>query len=395
MAKLYDALVVGAGPIGSFVAYRLAKLGYRVAVFEKQAYVGEVVCCTGIVGKECFDRFPVDHSTILSEVRSARLFSPSGQILDLRKETAQAYVVDRAGFDDSLSKLAQGAGAEFFLSTTVDETVLMDNRVRVKTHCDGVSHSVEGLAAVLCNGFGGAFSRKNGLGRVGDSVLGAQVEVTASDTDEIECYFGQSIAPGFFAWLVPTSSGRARLGLLTRRNPRQYLEKLLSRLTAQGKVVPIDAPITYGGIPLKPLNKTYGERLLAVGDAAGHAKPTTGGGIYYGLLCADIAADTLDGALRDNDFSAKKLSRYESGWWKLLGKELQVGYMARRLYENLNDSQIERIFDLFRSLNVHEELMQSPDFSFDWHSKHVIKTLRHKILGKTIRSMTESEKPYQ
>ncbi|MEE9173415.1 MAG: NAD(P)/FAD-dependent oxidoreductase, partial [Thermoplasmata archaeon] len=80
-----------------------------------------------------------------------------------------------------------------------------------------------------------------------------------------------------------------------------------------------------------------------VGDAAGQVKPTTGGGIYYGLLCAEIAADTLNGALAGNDLSAENLAEYERRWKKKLGRELRVGYWARKLYERLSDGQIDRI----------------------------------------------------
>lgn len=393
MANVYDVIVVGAGPVGNFIAYRLAKLGYKVLVIEKQSRIGEAVCCTGIVGKECYDRFPVARDAILYEVHSARLFSPSGRALELRKDTAQAYVVNRARFDDALAQIAQGEGAEFLLSARVDEMVSVDDGIRVKARCNGVTTSFEGRVAVLSNGFGGSLPKKTGVGRTGDFVLGAQVEVNTNGVHEVECYFGQSIAPGFFAWLVPTASDKALVGLLTRRNPGLYLEKLLSQLTYQGRVSTTNATINYGGIPLLPLKKTYGERLVVAGDAAGHAKPTTGGGIFFGLLCADIAADTVNEALDANNFSARKLSQYETKWRNLLGKELQVGYLARRIYENLNDSQIERIFDLIQSYGIHEELLEAPDFSFDWHSRHVITALRHRILGKTIQSITKFKLP--
>jgi flavin-dependent dehydrogenase len=247
--------------------------------------------------------------------------------------------------------------------------------------------------AVLCNGFGGPLTRKTGFGRTDDFVLGAQVEVNTSGVQEVECYFGQSIAPGFFAWLVPTASDKALVGLLTRRNPRVYLERLLSHLTNQRRVTTTNAPIKHGGIPLMPLKKTYGERLLIVGDAAGHAKPTTGGGIYFGLLCADIASDNINEAFQRDNFSTRKLSQYETRWRKLLGKELQVGYLARRIYENLNDSQIDRIFELIQSHGIHEELLQAPDYSFDWHSRHLMKAISHRILGKTIQSTTKLKVP--
>ena len=86
---------------------------------------------------------------------------------------------------------------------------------------------------------------------------------------------------------------------------------------------------------------------MVVGDAAGQVKPTSGGGIYYGLLCADIAADTLHRALQEGDFSAGMLSRYERKWKKRLGRELKIGYWARRMFERLSDGQIDRIFDKF------------------------------------------------
>ena len=36
-------------------------------------------------------------------------------------------------------------------------------------------------------------------------------------------------------------------------------------------------------------------------------KPTTGGGIYYSLLSAGLAADVLGRALADGDLSARRL----------------------------------------------------------------------------------------
>jgi flavin-dependent dehydrogenase len=47
-----------------------------------------------------------------------------------------------------------------------------------------------------------------------------------------------------------------------------------------GKITSDEAEPNYGGVSLKPLTRTYGERLLVVGTAAGQVKPTTGGGRY-------------------------------------------------------------------------------------------------------------------
>lgn len=377
-------MVVGAGPAGSYLAYRLAKLGHQVIVFEQRPKMGDGVCCTGIVGKECFDRFPIANNAILTQASSAKFFSPSGKSLSLRKETVQAYVIDRAAFDGAVACRAQEEGADYLLSARVDDIVLADRCVRAEVEHGGRMTDFYARVVVISSGFGGSLPKRLGLGKIGDFVLGAQAEVAAKGVDEVEVYLGQSIAPGFFAWLVPTSSGKALVGLLTRRSPGSYLKNHLSRLFIEGKIASPEAEFTYGRIPLKPLPKTYGERLVVVGDAAGHVKPTTGGGIYYGLLCADMAADTIHEALCAGDLSAKRLASYEQCWKRTLARELQIGYLARRIYEKLSDGQIEHIFDVVHSNNIHEELLQSPDFAFDWHGDSVLRVMRHKILGRLL-----------
>lgn len=393
MSELYDAMVVGAGPVGSHVAYRLAKQGYKVIVFERQPKVGDAVCCTGIVGKECLDRFPVARNIITTQASSAKFFSPAGKCLRVQKDTVQAYVVERAGFDDALAQRAQEEGANYLLSACVNDIALVDHRVRAEVMCKGKATDFEGKVVIISSGFGASLPKRLNMGNIDDFVFGAQAEVAVKGVDETEVYFGQSIAPGFFAWLVPTSSGKALAGLLARRNPDAYLRQLLAMLAAQGKIESTEAKITQGGIPLKPLTKTYNQRVVVVGDAAGQVKPTTGGGIYYGLLCADIAADNIHEALCADNLSEKNLARYEKGWKNMLGRELLIDYWARKLYEKLNDGQIERIFDIVQSSNIHEDLLQSPDFSFDWHGASITRALRHGALRKAVWAMAKTFVP--
>jgi flavin-dependent dehydrogenase len=115
--------------------------------------------------------------------------------------------------------------------------------------------------------------------------------------------------------------------------------------------------------------------VIVVGDAAGQVKPTTGGGIYYGLLCADIAVDVLDRAMARNDFSARTLVEYERRWKKLLASELCVGRMARRAFERLSDRRIERLFHMVQDSRATEAMLDAPDFSFDWHSRLILRAL--------------------
>jgi geranylgeranyl reductase family protein len=379
---LYDAVTVGAGPIGSYIAYRLAKLGYKVLVFERRPRVGDAACCTGIIGKECFDRFPIVNNGVLTQHSSAKFFSPSGKCLRLSKDKVQAYVVDRIAFDRALAQKAQEEGVEYLFSARVEGITSRDNCVRATVEYKGDTRDFEGRMAVISSGFGASLPQRLGLGKISDFILGAQAEVKVGDLAEVEIYLGQEIAPGFFGWLVPTSDGKALAGLLSRRSPGSYLRNLLSSLLAQGKIASTETKIICGGIPLSPLPKTYRERVLVVGDAAGQVKPTTGGGIYYGLLCADIAAEVIHDALRTDDCSGKRLSHYERCWKEKLSREIQIGYWARKMYERLDDRQIENIFDIIQANNIHEAILQSPDFSFDWHGDSILRALRNEPLAR-------------
>jgi flavin-dependent dehydrogenase len=273
------------------------------------------------------------------------------------------------------------------MGTQVKAVGVHDDRVTIEGNRGGETLSIEARVAVIATGFSLRFVESLGLDRIGDSVLGAQVEVIAPGINDVEVYCGQEIAPGFFAWLVPTSPGCALVGLLSRRSPGIYLEKLLSSLQAQGKISSTNSEPMHWGIPLKPLSKTYGQRLVVVGTAAGQVKPTTGGGIYYGLLCADIAADHLDRALSADDLSSQSLARYEREWKKKLGRELRVGYWARKLYERLNDSQIEKIFNIIHSSGILDDLLKDKDLSFDWHGGVVSRVFNYRVFLRTIAAM--------
>ena len=384
---MYDVVVIGGGVVGSYMAFKLAGLGYEVVVLEQHKQVGDRVCCTGIVSQECIRSFALDESVVLREVNSARLFSPSGELVRLWRGTTQASIIDRPALDRAMANRAQDKGAEYRLGSLVTDVEVRDSGVTVKATCQGERVSLEARVVVIATGFNPKFTEGLGLGKVSDFVIGAQAEVASPELDEIEVYFGQKIAPGFFAWLVPTSNRRALVGLLGRRKPGLYLKKLLLNLLSQGKIVSAEVEPIYGGIPLKPLPKTYGERLVVVGDAAGQVKPTTGGGIYFGLLSAEIAAKTLHRGLKNDALSVSDLVDYERKWRRKLGRELEIDYYARKFYERLNDQRIDRVFDIIKSHGIDEALLKAEDLSFDWHSRAVLRLMGHRAVAKALEVM--------
>jgi digeranylgeranylglycerophospholipid reductase len=381
---MYDVIVVGAGPAGSYTARRLAEKGHRVQVLEAKAGVGEKKSCTGIVGWEFITNFNIDHKVILQQANSATVFSPSGNSLHLFRKEPQACILDRIAFDIYLAEQAQQAGADYEFGCHTDKIKVEKDRVEVTVTHAGKEHTVSAQTLVIAGGYNPGLADRAGLGGFKDYVAGAQAEVEAPQLEEVEVYFGD-MAPGFFAWLVPTTQGKARAGLLSRQKPGVLLKQWLVRLRQQGKIVSTDTEIFYGGIPLKTKGHTYGNRIIAVGDAAGHTKPLSGGGIYFGLIGAEIGAEILHKASGDGDFTAGRLAQYEKAWKKRLGRELRTGYWARRIFEQLSYNQINLIFKMIKSGGIDEAMLKAENLSFDWHSRTVMSLLKYAAVAGPVR----------
>lgn len=382
---MHDVLVIGAGPVGSQVAYRMARLGYDTAVIEQKADLGEPVCCTGIVSEECLGDFEITESVVYRHVSSARVFSPSFKQLYLHRTLPQAAVLNRQSFNVFMAGRSRDEGAEYFTGARVTNLKVTSDTVRVTADERGHTRDFEGKTAVIATGFHNDIGQRAGMGGPSDLVAGAQAEVE-STVEEIEVYLGKEIATDLFAWLVPTTPGKALAGLLSRRAAPDRLRRLLSFLAEEGKISTAEVQITAGAVPLKAVDAGSSERLLLVGTAAGHVKPITGGGIYYGLLCADMAASTLHRAFRTRDFSGRSMARYDEAWKAKLGAELRVGRQARALYRMLSDGQTDRIFDIMQSRGAVETILQDPNVSFDWHGTAVRHLLRQRTLGKLLKA---------
>lgn len=383
---MYDVVVVGGGPVGSYLAGRMAHLGYHTVVLERKSRIGEKLCCTGIIGQECVQSFSVDEDVILRRASSACFFTPGGKTLRLQRPETQAVIVDRPAFDQGMANRAKSAGVSYIMECLVNSINIDNGRAIVTATHQRQQSQFEGRVVVIASGFGFNLTSKLGLGKVSDFVAGAQAEVN-TNVNEVEVYFGEKIAPGFFAWLVPTTPGRGLAGLLSRRSPGLYLERFLSSLHAQGKIASANFQPRFGGIPLRPLRRTFADRVVVVGDAAGQVKPTTGGGIYYGLLCADAAVSTLDRALKTNDLSAAYLANYQRQWQRKLKRELVLGYRARQLYERLTDGQIDRMFDIITSAGIDKAVLTAKDFSFDWHGGMILRLLGHQAITRAVETM--------
>ena len=366
---MYNTVIIGAGPTGSYLALKLAELGHKVIVLEKKANVCQDIFCTGIIGKECYDLLALNNSFPSRQANEATFFFPSNRHLRIWRDDEVAYIVDRPSLNRALANQAQAKGVEYFLSTQATKFESNNNCIQITANRNSEKQIFETETVVIATGYGSNLPANLNLGKIADFTIGAQAEVQTIDINEVEIYLDQNLAPGGFAWLVPTIDGKGLAGLMTRLQPEMYLNKFLAYLKTQNKIISTEVISNYEAIPLRPLPKTYADRILVVGEAAGQVKPITGGGIYYGLICADIAANIIHQAFISGNFTAAYLSLYQKQWRAKLGKELTAGYRARRLWAKLGNKRIEHLYNIARKKHIPELITTTEHFSFDWHNQ--------------------------
>jgi flavin-dependent dehydrogenase len=135
-------------------------------------------------------------------------------------------------------------------------------------------------------------------------------------------------------------------------------------------------------LPLAPIKKTYGERLLLAGDAAGFVKPATGGGVFYGMISAGIAANVLAEALRRDRLAESELSLYQRLWQERLMEEIEAQLTLRLLMQRLTDDEVETIFDLWLTDGLMPLIRKTA--AFNHHRRLIAAIIRYPAMRKIL-----------
>jgi geranylgeranyl reductase family protein len=373
---LKDVVVIGAGPAGIHAAFLLAQAGLEVVLFEAQSRVGEKVICSGVVGDEAFPRFDLPTQPILSEIRCIQAISPGGRRLEHSTEQPLAQVIDKAAFNRALAERAVNAGVELRLGCWVNSLQVEKHSVEIRyRHAELEPASLGAQVAVITTGVNGSLNHALGLAHPRQFLRAAQAEMSLPPNGHgtaTRVFVGQGVAPGAFGWEIPLGNNRWRVGLMTEENPDPYFIKLVQRVAPHTDISTLK--IDRKGIAQAAVGRCVAERVIAAGEAAGHIKTTTGGGIYYGLLSAELVADVLTRAFRSKNFSARTLGEFERYWRSTFGNELMVGYFARKLASHFTDGQIDKFFDAANASDLLVRL--NGKLKFDWHHRALLATLR-------------------
>jgi len=360
--------IAGAGIAGLTAAINLAKAGVSVCLVEQDKLPKEKVC-SGALRVTVIKRFPylepIVREITLSVIRKATFYSPK-----LHKVTASngqdiAFLVHRYDFSNALLKLCREAGVKHFFGQRV-RRIVREKEYIITFLSSG--RQIRTKAIIGCDGINSLVARELGLNtRVSADyfALASEQELefeTGLPDDEALFYYGFQDRLGY-GWVfskgklinVGVGFSNTAKGIGLKKAHQSFINFLKKQ-----KVLPNNFPLEGIRAWVLPngrlLNKTFGERVLICGDAAGFVHPIIGEGMYYALISGELAAKTIIQSVKLNDYSEDKLSQYQELWQKefepefkdmvflqkFLAKHLDIVDLAIKIFEK--DTHSHQLF---------------------------------------------------
>ena len=337
----YDVIVVGAGPAGSTAAKCLAEKGRKVALIDKKKFPRDKPCGGGLPTR-VLKRFPYTVDLIDSISYGSITYSSSLKYkFKIMRDKPLIATVLRKNFDNGLVKIALAKGVDFLENKTVKD-IKIENGKAAAILDDGTK--LESNILIGADGVRSIIAEKANLAKKTEDICLCILEEQQMTEKQLDKLFTDKRLVHIFiktrglsgyGWVFPKKNylnigigefETVHNGTKPKTNLKDVFENYIEILKEK-KILPKNFTIKNlqgGALPIFPLQKTYSDRLLLCGDAAGFINPITGEGIYYAMVSGEIAANISAKALENGDASEKVLSEYQKIWQNDFGKDLKI-----------------------------------------------------------------------
>lgn len=350
----FDVIVIGGGPSGSSCVSFLSKAGRKVLLLDRAKFPREKTCGDGISGRSVgilkelgiLENFKnVEHESMFGVTFS----SPNGVVVPIKAKsnTSPGFVCRREVFDNVLFQ-----NAKSLCTKTIEGFIAQDilkegsKVVGVSGMLDGKKTEFRAKIVVGADGAAGITARK--LGAVNDdpdhqcSGIRCYYEGVEGMGDKIELHFVKEAIPGYF-WIFPLPNKKANIGLCMMvrdiKKKKVNLQKIMNNIIENNQTFKWRFAKAKKATEVKSWLLPYatkkmklaGDGYVLVGDSASLIDPFTGEGIGNALISGKLAAKVIDGALKANDLSEKKLSTYQKELFDLIGGEVNSNYRMQKL----------------------------------------------------------------
>ena len=119
-----------------------------------------------------------------------------------------------------------------------------------------------------------------------------------------------------------------------------------------------------------------------MGDVASQVKPTTGGGIIFGLKSSIIAAKVASFAIDNNDVSENFLKFYQSRCNKVFNFDFDVMLKFRSFLNSLSDDKLDKILRFCKKIGLNKTLQNVDEI--DFQGRTLLKTIGRPAVSITL-----------
>lgn len=355
--KVWDAVVVGAGPAGGIAALHLAAKGHSVLLVDRKSFPREKVCGDGLIADSLG---ALERAGLKQEVEQFGYYTEKGAVYSpsrIEMSVPGEYItLRRIILDTIITNGAVDAGAVFARCRVTDFDIEGDGSVSISTDV-GSNEQIKAKVGIIATGCNMKLIKKHGMAhRHRPSAVAIRRYVRSlEEIDTMIVSFDRTIVPGY-CWIFPMRDNwyNVGCGVAFRNSPRdktdlkQLYNKFAHNFPPMVRIMDsLEEQTPLRGAPLRTglqgASASGPGNVLAIGETIGATFPFTGEGIGKAMETGEIAADTVHEALTSGDFSAF------NDFGALIKKKLADKYIGYKIAENwlavpwLNDFVTRRV----------------------------------------------------